>query len=163
MAYANDMSTPDLGTSPRAPVTAAQLRPAPLAAELRVALMRSGRKIRQQRSSDAITDGQYSVLAWLDNHGPMTPRELAEAEHVQPPSMTRTINALVEAGLVERAGHPDDGRQVLVTVTEAGAREVQETLRRRDAWLAKRLATLDPGEREVLLEATRILRRVVAP
>jgi DNA-binding MarR family transcriptional regulator len=138
-------------------------RPAPLAAELRVAVMRTARKVRQQRSSEAITDGQYSVLAWLDKHGPLTPRELADREHVQPPSMSRTVNALVEAGLVERAGHPDDGRQVLVALTEAGAREVKETRRRRDAWLAKQLAGLDADERAVLAEATQILRRVITP
>ncbi|MFZ5870501.1 MAG: MarR family winged helix-turn-helix transcriptional regulator [Actinomycetota bacterium] len=141
---------------------AAACRPAALAADLRVALMRSVRRLRQEKSSESITDGQYSVLAWLEKHGPMTPRELADHEHVQPPSMTRTVNALVDAGLVTRADHPEDGRQVLVAVTEAGAREVRETRKRRDAWLAKRLAELTPEEREVLARAAEILRRVVA-
>ncbi|MFP5347555.1 MAG: MarR family winged helix-turn-helix transcriptional regulator [Actinomycetes bacterium] len=145
-----------------AAVPIADMRPAALAAELRVALMRSVRKIRQQRSSDVITDAQYSVLAWLDKRGPLTPRELADFDHVQPPSMTRTVNCLAQAGLVERAGHPDDGRQVLVSLTEAGAQEVKETRRRRDAWLARQLAELEPREREVLAEAAQILRRVIA-
>ena len=160
MTYANDMSStpaPDV-----APVTAAQCRPAPLAAELRVALNRVVRRIRQQRSSDAITDGQYSVLAWLEKMGPLTPGDLAEHEHVQPPSMTRTVNALARDGLVSRTDHPDDRRQVLVTITEAGTRELKETRRRRDVWLARQLSALDQHERKVLAEATAILRRMVA-
>lgn len=159
MTYANHVMTA-ARTPVRAPASAS--RPAPLAAELRVALMRSVRRIRSERSSDAITDGQYSVLAVLDRKGPRTPRELAQQEHVQPPTMTRTLNALVEAGHVTRTEHPDDGRQVLVALTEQGAREVRETRRRRDAWLAKQLSGLSEEERDVLARAAAILRRVVA-
>lgn len=158
MTYAKGVPSASTTASP----PAGACRPAPLAADLRVALMRSVRRLRQEKSSESITDGQYSVLAWLEKNGPMTPRELADHEHVQPPSMTRTVNALVDAGLVTRADHPEDGRQVLVAVTEAGAREVRETRKRRDAWLAKRLAELTPEEREVLARAAEILRRVVA-
>lgn len=162
MTYANDMtSTSDTRAEVPPTVSRAQCRPAPLAAELRVALMRSVRKIRQQRSNDAITDTQYSVLAFLDHRGPLTPRELATHEQVQPPSMTRTLNSLTEAGLVQRTEHPDDGRQVLIAITEAGTREVKETRRRRDAWLAQQLAGLEHHERELLAQAAQILRRVV--
>ena len=161
MTYANDVTTaPARTTSPRAGTSSS--RPAPLAAELRVALMRSVRRIRSERSSDAITDGQYSVLALLDCEGPKTPRELAQHDHVQPPTMTRTLNALVESGHVTRTLHPDDGRQVLMAVTEQGTREVRETRRRRDAWLTKQLAGLSDTEREVLASAAEILGRVVA-
>jgi DNA-binding MarR family transcriptional regulator len=124
--------------------------------------MRSVRRLRQEKSSEAITAGQYSVLAVLDRCGPMTPRELAEHEQVQPPSMTRTVNALAEAGLVTRADHPEDGRQILVAVTEAGANEVRETRRRRDVWLAKRLADLPVEDRQTLARAAEILTQVVA-
>ncbi len=137
------------------------LASASLAADLRVSLMRSTRRIRAERSSEAITDGQYSVLAKLDCDGPQTPRVLADQEHVQPPSMTRTVNHLVEAGLATRTDHPDDGRQVLVAITDAGRAEVKETRRRRTAWLAGRLAELTPQERDTLAQAAEILRRVV--
>ncbi len=147
MTYAKDMPT---------------LASASLAADLRVALLRSARRIRAERSSETISDGQYSVLARLDCDGVMTPRQLAEADHVQPPSMTRILNALVEAGLVDRTGDPDDRRQVLVVITDAGRAEVRETRRRRDAWLAQRLAILTPQERSTLAAAADILRRVVA-
>ncbi len=131
-----------------------------LAADLRVAVMRVSRRIRQERSVDDVTPGQYSVLAGLANHGPLTPREIAAHEKVQPPSMTRTIAALEELGLVSRTDHPTDGRQVLVALTEAGAVAVRETQKRRDAWLAKRLAELAPDERETLARAAVILQRV---
>lgn len=154
--------TPHPAAVARSAVSAASCRPAGLAAELRVALMRTARRLRAEKSSEDITDGQYSVLAVLDSRGPMTPRELADHEHVQPPSMTRTIAALVEAGLATRAPHPDDGRQVLVAASATGSTAVHETRRRRNAWLARRLAELEPREREVLAEAAQILRRVAA-
>jgi DNA-binding MarR family transcriptional regulator len=157
MTYTNDMSTPE-----PAAVRPQQCRPGPLAAELRVALARTVRLLRRERSSEDITDGQYAVLALLDREGPQTPRALAEAEHVQPPSMTRMLNTLEQAGLLTRADDPDDRRQVIVTLSDAGRREVRETRRRRDAWLARRLADLDPEEREVLARAADILRRRVA-
>lgn len=140
----------------------AQCRPASLAAELRVSLMRAVRRLRAEKSDQDLTDPQYAVLAVLDCHGPMCPGELAEHERVQPPSMTRTVTGLAELGLVTRAAHPVDRRQVVVTLTAEGTAVVRETRRRRNAWLARRLAELTPAEREVLAEASEILRRVAA-
>jgi DNA-binding MarR family transcriptional regulator len=138
----------------------AQCRPPTLAADLRVSVMRLARRLRQQRSDDDISTGQYSVLAALVTHGPRTPRELADLERVQPPSMTRTVAGLVEAGLVDRTDHPDDGRQVLVSVSEAGATVVHETRKRRTAWLSQRLAELTSQERATLAEASVIIQRL---
>lgn len=137
-------------------------RPGTLAGELRIALVLAGRRLRFERSSEEITDGQYSVLAALSKNGAMTPGELAERDHVQPPSMTRTVARLVEMGLVQRAEHPTDRRQVLVTITPAGDQEVRETRRRRDAWLSRRLAELTPAERATLAQAADILRRIAS-
>ena len=106
------------------------------------------------------------MLAQLDRFGALTPGELAERERVQPPSMTKVIAGLVERGLVERSDHPQDRRQVVVSITAAGRAEVKETRRRRDAWLARRLAELGPAERQVLAEASRDPeedRRLVSP
>src|SRR5919107_2245921 len=131
-----------------------------LAAELRMAIMRTSRRLRQERSTDDVTPGQYSVLAVLDRHGPCTPRELALHEKVQPPSMTRTVTALAELGLVDRTMHPTDGRQVLVSLTEPGRVVVRETRRRRDAWLVRRLAEITTAERETLSDAAVLLQRM---
>jgi DNA-binding MarR family transcriptional regulator len=122
--------------------------------------MRVARRLRAEKSDQELTDGQFSVLAVLDRNGPLTPRALAEYERVQPPSMTRTLAGLLARGLVDRAGDPADRRQVIVRLTEPGVLAVRETRRRRDAWLARRLADLDPNERAVLAEASEILRRI---
>jgi DNA-binding MarR family transcriptional regulator len=122
--------------------------------------MRTSRRLRAEKSDADLSDSQYAVLAVLERDGAKTPRELAAFERVQPPSMTRTLAGLVERGLVTRTEHPEDGRQVLVAVTEAGRAVVRETRRRRDAWLARRLAELDPAERATLAAATRMLRRI---
>ncbi|PWJ55202.1 transcriptional regulator, MarR family [Quadrisphaera granulorum] len=141
-------------------MTSARCRPAPLAAELRVGAMRLARRLRRERSSTDITDTQYSVLAALDRRGPQTLRALADHENVQPPSMTRTVTALEEAGLARRTPHPDDGRQLLVVLTEAGTRHVHETRRRRDAWLAEQLAALSLDDRAALARAAALLQEI---
>lgn len=134
--------------------------PAPdLATNLRIATLRLSRRLRSENVS-ACTESQYGVLACLHHLGPMSPGDLAEHERVQAPSMTRTVAALEEAGLVARSKHPSDGRQVVVTLTDAGRDVVCETKRRRNAWLNKGLAKLTPEEREVVGRAAEILRRM---
>jgi len=155
----SETTTATTARAPRARGTGAPT----LAADLRGALMLSVRRIRAERPDDALPDHQYSVLALLDRLGPSTPGALADAEHVQPPTMTRTIAALVEGGVVAKEPHPQDGRQVLVRTTDDGKALLQATRRRRDEWLTRRLAGLDAHERAVLAEAATILRRVVAP
>ena len=92
-----------------------------------------------------------AVLGSLYRHGELTVGELAALERVQPPSMTRTVNCLEEGGHVARRPHETDGRQVVVALTEhRHARPCSPTARRRDAWLARRLADLTPHERAVL-------------
>ncbi|TXR51727.1 MarR family transcriptional regulator [Quadrisphaera setariae] len=157
MTYAHDV-TP--AAAPAQRVAPTRCRPAPLAAELRVGAMRLARRLRRERSSTDITDAQYSVLAGLDRRGPQTLRALADHENVQPPSMTRTVTALEEAGLARRTPHPDDGRQLLVVLTEAGTRHVHETRRKRDAWLAEQLAALSPDDRAALARAAALLQEI---
>ncbi|RMI12578.1 MarR family winged helix-turn-helix transcriptional regulator [Cellulomonas triticagri] len=133
-----------------------------LAGELRVALAKSSRRIRSHRGAADLPDPQFNVLAILLREGPLTPGALADVEHVQPPTMTRTVNALVDLGFATKAAHPTDGRQVVVSLTDAGEAEVRETRRRRDAWLADRLRALTAQERETLAAAAALLRRIAA-
>jgi len=133
-----------------------------LAGELRVALAKSSRRIRSRRGGADLPDPQFNVLAILLREGPLSPGALADAEHVQPPSMTRTVNALVELGFVQKSEHPTDGRQVVVSLTAPGEAEVRETRRRRDAWLAAQLDTLTDDERRTLAQAAVLLRRIAA-
>lgn len=122
----------------------------------------ASRRVKAERGDAGLPDPQFNVLAMLHAHGAMTPGQLAEAERIQPPSMTRTVNCLVELGLVAKTEHPTDGRQVLVDLTEAGRAEVHETRRRRDAWLTGRLSQLTADERHRLGEAVELLRRIAA-
>lgn len=137
---------------------------AALATELRISISRLARRLRAERISRGVatelSDTQLAALAALERHGAMTPGELAEHEKVQPPSMTRVIAALEERGLVTRAPHPTDGRQVMLTVTEQGRDLVQASRRLRDAWLAQRLRELSPEERATLRAAAPILQRL---
>ncbi|MBW3641224.1 MAG: MarR family transcriptional regulator [Actinobacteria bacterium] len=122
--------------------------------------MRLARRMRAEQSDSSLTLSQTSALATLERKGPLTPRELAAQERVQPPSMTRIAAALEVAGLVTRTGHPTDGRQVLLAASPAGAALLREDRRRRDAWLAQRLRELEPDEVAVLARAARILDRL---
>lgn len=91
----------------------------------------------------------------------MTPGALAIRERVQPPSMTRVIASLADMGFVDRAPHPIDGRQVLVSVSESGAELVKAARRARQEWLAERLATLNRSERDILRSAADLMLALV--
>jgi DNA-binding MarR family transcriptional regulator len=131
-----------------------------LASALRLAVMRLARRMRGERADTSLTLSQLAALATLERSGPLTPRELAAAERVQPPSMTRLAASLEAAGLVTRTAHPSDGRQVLLAASPAGTALLREDRRRRDAWLAQRLAELTPDERDVLRRAAAVLDRL---
>ncbi len=142
--------------------TPAQCRPGALAGELRGAIGVSHRRIRARRGAADLPDAQFTVLAVLLREGPLTPGALADREHVQPPTMTRTVNTLVDLGFVTKEPHPTDGRLVVVRLTAAGESEVRETRRRRDDWLAQQLKNLTAHERSTLAEAAVLLRRITA-
>lgn len=133
-----------------------------LAADLRAAILRTARRLRAQRAAD-VTDAQYSVLAVLAASGPMGAGDLAGHECVQPPTLTRTLAPLVDAGLVTRTPDLADRRQIRLALTAAGDAVVGRTRRQRDAWLAERLDALTEAERADLARAATLLRRLVEP
>ena len=127
-----------------------------LASVLRLSVMRLSRRMRQERSS-TLTPTQIAALATLERHGPMTLGEIATHERVQPPSMTRVITYLAEAGLVCRSAHPTDGRQVIAEITAAGRDLLEADRRRRDEWLAERLTELSDDDMIALRRAATVL------
>jgi DNA-binding MarR family transcriptional regulator len=147
-------------------MTATQTRTdAALATALRICVSRLARRLRAQRTASGMTEAmlsetQLAALSALEAHHAMTPGELAEHEKVQPPSMTRVIAVLEERDLVIRSAHPTDRRQVVLTVTEEGRAVVQRVRRRKDAWLARRLAELTAAERATLRAAVPILEKL---
>lgn len=143
------------------PATAELRSHAGLANALRPAVMRLARRLRQMRDdSYDLNSNQLSAMAVLLNGGDQLMGALAAAEKMQPPSMTRIVNGLEERGLVARRPDPGDRRQCLVTLTDDGRRILIANRRRRDEWLAVRIAELDETEREVLRQAVTILDKV---
>jgi DNA-binding MarR family transcriptional regulator len=146
-------------------MTAPQTRSdAGLASALRISVSRLARRLRAERLARGVglelSDTQLAALAALERHEAMTPGELAEHEKVQPPSMTRVIAALEERGLVTRAPHPTDRRQVMLTATDQGKELVRQSRRLREAWLAQRLRELSPADRATLRAAAPILEKL---
>jgi DNA-binding MarR family transcriptional regulator len=131
--------------------------PAALASELRVSVMRLARRLRLERSSEDYTLNQLSAMAVLDREGDLTVGELAAIERVKPPSMTRTVNCLVDAGLALRKPHDTDRRQVLVGLTELGGAVLAEDRRRREQWLSRQLEQLELADRQLLARVAPLL------
>jgi DNA-binding MarR family transcriptional regulator len=151
MSYANDMAT----------VQIAARTDAGLASELGLSVMRLRRRLSNERHPDnPLSMGAMAVLGCLHRKGDLTVGELAACERVQPPSMTRTVNALEEGGYVTRRAHETDGRQVVVVLSEQGRTTLLADRARRDAWLARRLRELTADERAVLRRAAPLLERL---
>ena len=132
-----------------------------LAGALRPAVLRLARRLRQMRDETVeLGSNQLSTMGTLFNHGDLLMGELAEYEKVRPPSMTRIVNGLHDLGYVSRNPGPTDRRQCLVSLTGSGREMVLANRRRRDSWLAVRLAELTPAERDVLRHAVTILEKV---
>jgi DNA-binding MarR family transcriptional regulator len=132
----------------------------PLAQSLRLAVMRLARRLRQQSEPD-LTPSMLSALSTIERHGPMTLRELAAHERVQPPTVTATLGRLESAGLTSRDTDLDDRRVSWVSLTPEGRRLVEANRSRKTEFLAKRLSRLDPAEREILARALPIIERLI--
>lgn len=144
---------------------AATTNDAGLATTMRISISRLARRLRVERlglgdTEMVLSDIQLAALSVLDRHEAMSPGELADHEKVQPPSMTRVIAVLEERNLVQRAPHPTDRRQVILTVTDDGRALVNRVRRRREAWLAQRLQELSEEELSVLAAAAPILEKL---
>ncbi|WP_280316361.1 MarR family winged helix-turn-helix transcriptional regulator [Nocardia wallacei] len=133
-----------------------------LAAELSLTVVRLTRHLRGRRADAQISLTQLSALATLNREGAMTPGALAAKERVQPPSMTRVIASLAELQLVKRDPHPTDGRQIIVSLSEAGRALIQDENNAREAWMTEQLAGLSHDQLRVLDDAVGIMKQIVA-
>jgi DNA-binding MarR family transcriptional regulator len=129
---------------------------AELATRLRHAIARAARRLRQESGSQ-LSPSLTAALATIERHGPLTPSELADRERVRRPTVTRIVCRLEEAGLVERAADPADGRSSLVTATDAGRALLAAVRTRKDAFLSERLDALPPADRATLERAAALL------
>lgn len=129
------------------------------AARLRMAIVRTARRLRQEAAGEGaeLTPTAGSALATVERHGPLTPSELAAIERIKRPTATRTLRVLLEAGLVDRAPDPTDGRSALVSVNAAGRERLRRLRGRKNAYLARRMRDLPPADVEALDRAATIL------
>jgi DNA-binding MarR family transcriptional regulator len=131
-----------------------------LAARLRMAIVRTSRRLRQEAAGAGggeLTPSAVSALASVERHGPLTPSELAEIERVKRPTATRILRGLVEAGLVDRSPDPADGRSALVSVNAAGRERLRRLRSRKNAYLARRIHDLPAEDLRTLERAAEIL------
>jgi DNA-binding MarR family transcriptional regulator len=119
------------------------------------------RKLRKEDGGSGLNAPRLSALSVIVFGGPITLGDLAAAEQVRPPTMTRIVNALEEQGLVLRTQNTKDGRSVYLSATPAGKKLLMAGRARRVRALAKPIAALNREEQSVLQEATAILKEVV--
>jgi DNA-binding MarR family transcriptional regulator len=131
-----------------------------LAGRLRLAIVRTARRLRQEAGTD-LSPTLTAALATIERHGPVSPSRLAELERVQRPTATRTVANLEERGLVMRSADPADGRGALVAVSAAGRALLKNVRGRKNAYLARRLRDLPPDEVADLERAAEILERLL--
>jgi DNA-binding MarR family transcriptional regulator len=132
-----------------------------LAARLRVAVTRLNRRLRQQALA-GLSPAQASALGTVNRLVSPTLGELAAAEQLQPPTVTRLVASLESRGLVTREADGIDRRVVRVRLTAEGRRNLHRIRTLKDAFLTRRLAGLDPAERDLAEELTILLERLVA-
>lgn len=167
MARTPTAPNPGPSAAPAAPATATAPRPADLgedelAARLRVAVTRLSRRLRQQ-SLGGLSPSQVSLLGAVDRLASPTLGELAAIEQVQPPTMTRLVSALEEAGLLGRAADATDRRVSRVHLTVEGRRRLQRVRSLKTAFLTRGVAQLSDGEREELHRLVDLLERLAEP
>ncbi|MCW2987524.1 MAG: transcriptional regulator, MarR family [Solirubrobacterales bacterium] len=129
------------------------------AARLRLGIVRTARRLRQEAAAEAsgLTPTSTAALATIERHGPLTPSELAKLERVQRPTVTRTLSCLDREGLIERTPDPADGRSALVSVNGAGRERLRRLRGRKNAYLARRMRDMPATDVEVLERAAEIL------
>jgi DNA-binding MarR family transcriptional regulator len=126
------------------------------AAHLRLVITRTARRMRQEAGSE-LRAPNASALTTVELHGPLTPSELADIERVKRPTATRILRGLEEEGLVQRTPDPKDGRSALISLTGEGRERLRRLRQRKNAYLARRMRDLDPGEVATLERAAQIL------
>jgi len=135
-------------------------RIAEAAGRLRLAIVRTARRMRQEAGGE-LSPTLIAALASIDRLGPLTPSELADIERVKRPTATRIGAALERDGLIVRATDPSDGRASLLSVSPAGRTLMKRLRKRKNAYLSKRLRSMGEEEIEVLEQAAGVLEQML--
>lgn len=142
-------------------MTRADTDPARSAAQLRRIVLVLARRLRPGLKRDGIGTAKLSLVGRLYRAGAMTPTELAAAEGVKVPSLTRPLAELAADGWLVREADAADGRRCLLRLTALGRKRLVAAAHARDARLAGAIAaTLDADEQKCLMRAGALLERV---
>ena len=139
---------------------APQLTDEEVAGRLRTAVNRLQRRLRQE-ALGGLSPAQASALGSVSRHGNPTLGELAALEQIQPPSMTRIVASLADAGMVTRIADANDRRSARVRVTPAGERALARIRTRKNAFLLRRLGELGPEEQRHAAELVALLEHLL--
>jgi DNA-binding MarR family transcriptional regulator len=116
------------------------------------------RHVAREDPASGLTRSRLSALSVVVYAGPLGLNELAAAEQVRPPTMTKMVYALEDAGLVEKRWH---GRNVRLTATARGRKVLEQARRRRLAQLARRLRRLAPRDVATIAAAAELIERAL--
>lgn len=134
---------------------------AEVAGALRVSIGLLVRRLRQIRTEGELTLPESSALSRLDRGGATTSSELARREQISPQSMGATLGALEARGLAERQPDPDDGRRIVISITETGRQVLGDRRDQRTQRIAKALsAGFTEAELQQLRTAVPLLERL---
>ena len=132
-----------------------------VASALRVSVGMLVRLLRQAQAEGELTLPETSALARLDRGGAATAAGLAKMEQISPQSMGATLAALERRGLVERRPDPADGRQILMSATDAGLQALRSGRNARTELLERALAAgFSRRELDQLMAAAPLIERL---
>lgn len=103
---------------------------------------------------------EQGVMVWLDEKGEMTPSALAAIEKVRPQTMGQTLDSLDKRRWIKRMPHPNDRRQILISLSPSGHKALLKMRGLRQAWLVDEFTKLNSKDRETLVAAIDILDRI---
>jgi DNA-binding MarR family transcriptional regulator len=147
-------------TSASATTARAALVNEELASRLRLSINRLHRRLRQE-SLAGLSPAQASALGAVNRLGSPTLGELASIEQVQPPTMTRLVASLQDAGMVTRITDATDRRSARVRITPAGTRALERIRTLKNAFLTRRLSDLTADEQAQAIELVALLEHLL--
>jgi DNA-binding MarR family transcriptional regulator len=118
-------------------------------------------RLATQRIQMPLPAAQARLLATIEVHGEARIGDLAAVDHCSQPTMTTQVRRLEDAGLVSRSVDPGDARAVRIRITAQGRRTLNAVRADRAAAIEPQLAMLEPGDRQVLVDAVQVLRRLL--
>ena len=132
-----------------------------MATSLHAAAIRLLRLLRREDQDSGISGPRLSALSVIVFAGPLSLAELAAAEQVKPPTMSRIVEGLVQAGFAAREPDPSNRRMVRISATTEGRKLLEAGRERRVRALVRRLNALADSEQRALGRAVELLERVV--